>query len=164
MKRLLIIRHAKSSWADPGQQDFDRPLNDRGHRDAPDMAHRLREAGVEIDAFISSTANRALTTATYFAKEYGVSQKQIHQHKELYHAMPSVFKEVIGKIDDDIKTAAVFSHNPGITAYVNQLDAATIDDMPTCAVFGVKADVKHWKDFASAKKEFWFFDYPKRGL
>ena len=126
------------------------------------MAEKMKEAKVEIDAFISSPANRALTTAGYFAKAYGSSKKDIILFKELYHASPPVFFEVISKIDDGYKTAAVFSHNPGITAFVNELTATRIDNMPTCAVFAVKADTKHWTDFVSAQKTFWFFDYPKR--
>jgi phosphohistidine phosphatase len=161
MKALLLIRHAKSSWAIAGQEDFDRPLNDRGHRDAPMMAERVKDRKVHIDAFVSSTANRAITTAGYFAKAWDVSKKDIIQVKKLYHAMPSVFLEVIRELDDQIKTAALFSHNPGITAFVNQLGVAQLDDMPTCAVFAIKADTKHWMDFADAPKEFWFFDYPK---
>ncbi len=162
MKKLLIIRHAKSSWADAGQLDIDRPLNERGHSDAPMMARRIKDAQVAIDAFVSSPANRAFTTATYFAKEYGLSPKDIQQYKSLYHAPPPVFFDLIKKIENSITTAAIFSHNPGITAFVNELTNARIDDMPTCAIFAVKADIKHWKDFASAKKELWFFDYPKR--
>ncbi|MGC5317030.1 SixA phosphatase family protein, partial [Escherichia coli] len=68
MKQLIIVRHAKSSWANIGMSDFERPLNERGNRDAPEMANRLINRNVAIDAFVSSTANRALTTAIYFAK------------------------------------------------------------------------------------------------
>ena len=71
MKELLIIRHAKSSWANAFSGDFDRTLNDRGHRDAPRMAEKIKGRGVAIQAFLSSTANRALTTAVYFAEAYG---------------------------------------------------------------------------------------------
>jgi phosphohistidine phosphatase len=161
MKQLLVVRHAKSSWAIEGQDDFDRPLNDRGHRDAPIMAQRVHDKYGKIDAFVSSPAMRALTTAAYFAKEYGFHKKDLLLFRELYHATPPVFFDVISRIDDDIKTAAVFSHNPGITAFANLLGVAQVDDMPTCAVFAVRADIKHWKDFRSAKKAFWFFDYPK---
>ncbi len=161
MKQLLIIRHAKSSWAVQGQNDFDRPLNERGQRDAPVMAQRLLDKHVAIDAFISSTANRALTTAYYFAETYQIPKKSIMQFRELYHASASVFYNVISKLDDKINAAAVFSHNPGITEFVNLLTATQVDDMPTCAVFAVKADISQWKEFKSAKKIYWFFDYPK---
>jgi phosphohistidine phosphatase len=161
LKQLLIIRHAKSSWALAGQDDFERPLNDRGHRDAPIMAERLLEKKVAIDVFISSPANRAFTTAGYFAKAYGFHKKDILLFKELYHAMPQTFFEVLSKTENKYKTAAIFSHNPGITAFVNELTSNPMDNMPTCAIFAVKADCKDWKDFAIAKKIFWFFDYPK---
>jgi len=144
-----------------GQNDFDRPLNDRGHRDAPMMANRLLEKGVQIDAFISSTANRALTTAGYFAEAYQLHKKDVRGFRQLYHAYPPAFFEVISKLEDAVSTAAVFSHNPGITEFVNGLTTTKIDDMPTCGIFAVKADIQDWKDFQSAKKTFWFFDYPK---
>ncbi len=162
MKQLLIIRHAKSSWAITGQTDFLRPLNDRGIRDAPDMAARLLKKGVSIDAFVSSTANRALSTATFFAQAYGLPESAIQSYGQLYHAMPSAFYSVIHELDDSIKTAALFSHNPGITAFANLLTDTRIDNMPTCGIFAVKADTSSWKDFKKAKKELWFFDYPKK--
>ncbi len=68
MKTLIIIRHAKSSWANLGQNDEERPLNERGKKDAPEMAKRLKERGLKIDRFISSPARRAKKTATYFQK------------------------------------------------------------------------------------------------
>jgi len=144
-----------------GQNDFDRPLNDRGQRDAPVMAKRLLDKGVQIDAFVSSTANRALTTAGYFAEAYQSSKKDIMGFRQLYHAHASAFYEVIGKLEDKITTAAVFSHNPGITEFINSLTTTKIDDMPTCGIFAVKVDIADWKEFQSAKKTFWFFDYPK---
>jgi len=163
MKNLIIIRHAKSSWDIISQPDFDRPLNERGNRDAPLMAKRLLKRGVEIDAFISSPANRALSTAVYFAEAYNKKKKTIIQLDILYHAEVEVFNKVVEDVDDEYKTIALFSHNPGITYFVNTLTDSRIDNMPTCGIFAVKADIKTWKEFAGAKREFWFFDYPKLG-
>lgn len=160
MKSLLVIRHAKSSW-DFNVEDFERPLNDRGNKDAPEMAKRLIKKDIKIDAFVSSPANRALSTATHFIKEYGKKKKNIITIPSLYHAPLETFYSIIEALNNDIKTVAVFSHNPGITEFVNNLTDTHIEDMPTCAVFAVKADIKKWKDFREAKKEFWFFDYPK---
>ena len=125
------------------------------------MGQRTKDKDVLIDLFISSPANRALTTAGYFADAYGVQKNTIIQVKKLYHAPPAVFYEVIRDIADEITTAAIFSHNPGITEFVNELTATKLDNMPTCSVFAVSADIEHWKDFAKAKKTFRFFDYPK---
>lgn len=160
MKQLLLVRHAKSSWAEAGQSDFDRPLNDRGLHDAPMIARRVLDRGVEIDAFISSPAKRALTTCRRFAEVFG-KEEAIETIDKLYHAMPAVFAQVIASIGNEINTAAIFSHNPGITSFVNSLCSTRVDDMPTCAVFAVQAETDDWEQFKTAKKTFWFFDYPK---
>lgn len=161
MKQLLIIRHAKSSWALAGQDDFDRPLNERGQRDAPMMAQRLVDKGITIDAFIASPANRALTTANLFVDTMKAGKGKLKTIQKLYHAAPLVFFETIAAIDDSVQTAAIFSHNPGITSFVNELTKTRIDDMPTCAVFAITVATDHWKDFWQSQKTFWFFDYPK---
>jgi phosphohistidine phosphatase len=160
MKSLLLVRHAKSSW-DFNVEDFDRPLNDRGNKNAPEMSRRLIKKDIKIDAFISSPAVRALSTATHFAHEYDRKQKSIITIPSLYNATANIFYDVIEELDNDYKTVAIFSHNPGITEFVNELTSTHIEDMPTCAIFGVKADVKKWKDFRTKEKEFWFFDCPK---
>lgn len=162
MKELLLVRHAKSSWANPGQDDFDRPLNERGQKDAPIMAKRIIERGVVINGIISSTALRAITTARFFAHENKIPENSIIRHDFLYHAPPERFVKAILQIPDTISTAAVFAHNPGITDFVNQLTDARIDDMPTCAVFAIKIDTDNWKEFSKASKIFWFADWPKR--
>ena len=161
MKAIYIVRHAKSSWDISTLNDFDRSLNERGQRDAPMMAKRLLEKNILIDAFISSTANRALTTAVYFADEYGVKENSIIKKRELYHAAPKTFYEVISSVDNNLNSIAVFSHNPGITDFANELTNTHIDNMPTCSVFAVKIDTDSWKNFAKAKKTFLFFDYHK---
>jgi phosphohistidine phosphatase len=161
LKQLIIIRHAKSSWDFSILNDFDRPLNERGRKDAPMISKRLLDKKITIDAFISSTAKRAFTTAAYFAEAYAVKEKQIIKVPELYHAAASVFYDVIENTNDSLNTIAVFSHNPGITDFVNQLTNTKIDDMPTCGVFAVTIKIEKWKNFANAEKEFWFFDYPK---
>lgn len=163
MKTLLLVRHAKSDWGNPGLEDFDRPLNERGKKDAPQMAERLREKKPKLDAIIASPAKRAAKTARFFAKVFKISKGDIIYKQELYLAEPEVFFEVIGQTSDAFKTIAVFSHNFGITHFANMLTATRIDNIPTCGVFAVQADCKKWADFREAKKEFLFFDYPKAG-
>jgi phosphohistidine phosphatase len=161
MKSLILVRHAKSSWDSPSLRDFDRPLNDRGNKDAPKMAKRLAERQVPIDLFVSSPATRALTTAKHFMKVYDAKKEKMLEVPDLYHASVSVLYHVIGQLSDKEDTVAIFSHNPGITEMVNTLGVAHLDNMPTCGVFAVKAEIGHWKDFENAEKKFWFFDYPK---
>lgn len=161
MKSLLLIRHAKSSW-DLDVEDFDRALNHRGQIDAPSMAKRLIKKEIMIDSFVSSPAKRAITTATLFAEAYDKTFKHIITIPSLYEPTIEAFYNAINGFDDNLKTVAVFSHNPAITDFANQLTSVRIDEMPTCAVFAVNADVKKWKEFTMAKKAFWFFDYPKQ--
>jgi phosphohistidine phosphatase len=161
MKTLLIIRHAKSSWDNAIINDVDRPLNDRGKRDAPAMARRLIKTNVKIDLFVSSPAKRARNTAALFIGEYGRSEKDILFIPELYHASVQTFKDTVSGLDDKYGSVALFSHNPGITAFVNTLTSVVLDNMPTCGVFAVTSLAAHWKEFPLAGATFWFFDYPK---
>jgi phosphohistidine phosphatase len=164
MKTLLVVRHAKSSWANFGEADFDRPLNDRGKKDAPEMAKRLLAKNIRIDAFVSSPAKRAKKTCKAFCEVYDFDQDDILFIDKLYHAHLPVFYEVVTNLYEEHDHVAIFSHNPGITDFVNTLvKDVRIDNMPTCGVFAVEADTSSWNDFASAEKKFLFFDYPKKG-
>ena len=161
MKTLLLVRHAKSSWDEPGLGDFERPLNDRGKRDAPEMAQRLIKRKLQIDHFVSSPAKRAYKTAKIFAEAYEVKKEQIELKELLYLADPGEFSNTITSLDNSHKTVAIFSHNPGITEFANSLTNVKIDNMPTCSVFAVVSDVEEWKDFEQGNKRLLFFDYPK---
>ena len=161
MKTLILVRHAKSSWDEPGLSDSERPLNERGKKDAKEMAKRLKKRGLKIDAFVSSPAKRAFRTACSFAKEFDIKKDGIKTENALYGALPSQFEQVVGSLKEKDNAVALFSHNPGITDYVNTLCNVHTDDMPTCAVFAVQADVNSWQEFAKAQKSFLFYDYPK---
>ena len=162
MKTLYTIRHAKSSWQNLGQTDFERPLNDRGNKDAPNMAQRLLNKGISIELFVSSTANRAQQTCMHFCKAFGYDTHQILLFDRLYHAPGPVFYEIILQLPNQYHHAAIFAHNPGITDFVNSLvQSVRIDDMPTCGIFAIEANIDDWKDFSHAEKKFLFFDFPK---
>jgi phosphohistidine phosphatase len=168
MKRLLIIRHAKSSWDFSVQNDFDRPLNNRGHKDAPMMAGRLLAKYVQLDAMVTSTAKRAASTARYFYDAYKQHPTlgtflEWMEMPQLYHAPEAVFYKVITQLSASLESVALFSHNPGITYFINELTNTHIDNMPTCGIFAIEVDCLLWKDFEVAEKKFLFFDYPKNG-
>ena len=161
MKKLLLIRHAKSSWDDISLNDFDRPLNERGKKDAPVMAQRLMDKNEKIDLFISSPAKRASRTAKIFAELFNRKKDDIIFKTALYGASTDIFYEVISKLEDEFDNIAVFSHNPGLTDFANDLTETKIDNIPTCGIFAIKIDTNHWFNIKEAKKEFWFMDYPK---
>ena len=153
MKTLVIIRHAKAETAFT-LNDFDRSLNDRGKADAPMMAKRLHKK-IKIDAFVSSPAKRTKKTVEFFAEAYGINEKNITYVSALYHAPPSVFSDVVSALDDSLNNVAIVAHNPGITIFANELTTdAELDNMPTCSVFAVQAEVDNWSDFGKAKKKF----------
>lgn len=158
MKTLFLVRHAKSDWP-ANVSDFDRPLSERGHRDAPKMAEFLKSKNVEIDTFVSSPAKRAITTCRYFAEIF--ENDHIRKVEKLYNASTVDFLEVIENLSDEIENVALFSHNNGITYFANSLTNENIMHMPTCAIVGFKINTETWQDFLKAEKEFLFFYTPK---
>lgn len=127
------------------------------------MAKRLAEKKLLIDGLIASPAVRAKETAGYFAKVLNIKKDDILLVSALYHAAPEVFYDVISGLPENLNSVALFSHNPGITYFVNSLtNRERVDNMPTCAIFAVSADIDDWSLFFKAEKKFLFFDYPKK--
>lgn len=163
-RRLVLIRHAKSSWANPLQSDYERPLNERGEQDAPMMGERLKKLQIIPDLIISSTAKRAKQTAKKIAAAIGYDDSKISWYDKLYHCIPQVFEEVLYEVDDEIKTVFIVAHNPGITQFANELSPRfETDNMPTCSVVGARMNLESWTMFANGEKEVFLFDYPKKG-
>lgn len=162
MKTVYIIRHAKSDQSFFGN-DFERPLNERGKSDAPMMAECLLNKKVVFDALIASPAKRAKQTAALFAKNFNMVEDDIILVSALYHAPEEVFYEVITALPDELHTVAIFSHNPGITYFVNSLNTKLqVNNMPTCSIFAVTVNIESWAAFEKAEKDFLLFEYPKR--
>jgi len=162
MRRLTLVRHAKSDWSLPGQVDWDRPLNKRGQRDAPEMARRLRSRRLKPDRILSSPAVRALTTASVMARELKVPASHVTQDERLYLASPADLLAVIRELGADAKHLMVFGHNPGMTECANRLSAGDqIDNLPTCGVFTAIFELADWSalDWGSGLEV--QFDYPK---
>ncbi len=162
-RTLIIIRHAKSSWANASQQDFDRPLNERGEHDAPLIAARLKKASLHPDAIITSAAKRTRQTAKRIAKGTEFPAEKIILKEELYHCMTATFETVIEAVKEEVQTLFIIAHNPGITEFANSFsEKFRIDNMPTCAAVGVKMNLESWADFKSAAKKVFLFEYPKK--
>ena len=163
MKRLILVRHAKSSWANPGQDDIDRPLNERGLRNAPNMARRLRERGQVPALAISSPARRALTTAQLMAAELGIAGADIRVEPSLYEASVEIWLRVIATLPAGVGSVLMVGHNPTLTELANQLcHALHIGNVPTCGVLCLDYDARSWKSVPDSQPGEWSFDYPKR--
>lgn len=164
-RRLFVIRHAKSSWKNPLQSDFERPLNDRGEQDAPMMGKRLKALNIQPDVIISSTAKRAAQTAKLIARELDYNKDSIKWYEKLYHCIPSVFEEVLYELDDNVKCVFIVAHNPGITDFVNEMSATFhTDNMPTCGIVGSEFELTEWNEYSRAEKKVVLFEYPKKNI
>ena len=156
MIRLVLVRHAKSDWGDPNLDDHDRPLNDRGLRDAPRMARALAETEFRPEVILSSTALRARTTAESFGAEFGVG---VDLDPELYGA-PG--RTLLAKAAASAaRRVVVVAHDPGMTALAERLSDGGIAHMPTCAVATFTWDDEDWSVVDSVDPVDWTFDSPR---
>ncbi|MGF1923157.1 MAG: SixA phosphatase family protein [Bacteroidia bacterium] len=162
-KRLILIRHAKSDWGNPSIKDFDRPLNKRGHLNAPEMAQRLVSQQIIPDLIVSSPALRAITTANYFAKEWGIGENHIETDRSIYEAPLRALLNSVNQFDNIHNSIAMFGHNPGLTDFVNYLSDVDIYNMPTCSVVMLEFGFDDWRMVSSSTAKVLLFDYPKSG-
>jgi phosphohistidine phosphatase len=161
VKTLFIVRHAKSSWTDPGLDDFERPLNDRGERDAPRIGRVLAARGVSPDALIASPARRAWSTAQILAREIGFAPDEILAEPRLYDATVADVLQVIRSLDEAWQSAMILGHNPTFTTLVNTITNAHIDNVPTCGVAEIGLESETWSDFGKVMGDLRAFDRPK---
>jgi len=166
MKTLYLLRHAKSSWDDPELSDFDRPLNNRGLKDAPRMGKRLKEKRVTPDIMITSPAERALATCKEIARVLGFAEEKIITDRRLYHANEDQILKVIKELKDSPRDSEeivmLFGHNPGLTEFANSLLNETIDNIPTTGVVAATLNVNKWQEVRFGCGVMEFFDFPKR--
>ena len=160
MKTLYLIRHGKSSWANQSLQDFDRPLNHRGERDVPFMGKRLREYDTP-DLILSSSANRAISTARIIAGKVGYAEARILEDETMYLASEKTLLSIIREIDNQYKTVMLFGHNPGFTMLANDLTNYFVENIPTCGVFCITFNIERWQQVGLGNGTVAFFDYPK---
>jgi phosphohistidine phosphatase len=161
--RLTLVRHAKTEPARPGQEDWDRVLEPRGQRDAPEMARRLKQIGPKVDRILSSPAVRAITTATIMTRELGVSAQKVQQDERLYLASPKDMLAVIRELGERSRHLMVVGHNPGMTEFADRISSERgVDNMPTCAVYTLQFEIAAWSELEWESGIDAELDYPKR--
>ena len=147
MKTLLLLRHAKSSWADPALDDYERSLNERGRRDAPRMGDLIRVRRLSPDVIISSDAVRARLTAEAVAKTARYAGK-ILLDPRLYLADPGSIVNVLQTAPDpSANTVMIVGHNPGLEELIARLTGEQ-SEMPTCALARIALSIGHWRDLS----------------
>jgi len=145
MKNLILIRHAKSSWDEPGVGDRERSLNKRGLADAPKIGAALHERGIDPDVIIVSLAVRAWTTAELIADELDYPHEELVQESAIYAAGLSALMQVVQNIDEEVETACLIGHNPGFEDLANTLiPGVPVSHMPTCGVVRLQLKSDTW--------------------
>ena len=162
MKKIYIVRHAKSSWADASLNDFDRSLNSRGQKDAPLMGKVFKKNNILPDLILSSPASRAFKTALIISEKIGYPEKKISKEDELYHGNAKDFINIINNVGNNINTLMIFGHNPGFTNLINILSNFDLPNLPTCACVGIEFTVDDWKAVSAGTGRVIYFEYPKK--
>ncbi|MEZ4975778.1 MAG: histidine phosphatase family protein [Flavobacteriaceae bacterium] len=150
MKKVVIVRHAKSSW-EGHLKDFDRPLNSRGLEDIERMPEHFKELGIIPDIIVSSPANRAQTTAKGFVKALNFPKTKFFLEGNLYDFYGDELLKVIKKTPDTVTTLMLFGHNYAVTNFVNSYGSLSIDNVPTCGLVILDFDIDTWSDLSKGK-------------
>ncbi len=164
MKRLTLVRHAKSSWKDPSLEDFDRPLSGRGKQDAPEMGRRLADRGVRPDALVTSPAKRARKTARKIASEIGFPEDEIREEPRIYEADGGTLLRVVRDLDPLWKDVLLVGHNPGLSELLDLLVGADPQrgDLPTAAAAEILLPGPSWAEVEVGQGRLVRLDRPER--
>jgi phosphohistidine phosphatase len=144
MRKLFVMRHAKSSWDDASLSDFDRPLNDRGKRTAPFMGEFMAKKGLVPDVIISSPAVRARSTTESVVKKMKYSG-DVTFDPEIYDAGPNTLLQIVSEISNEHCTAMLVGHNPGLESLIHHL-TNIYEPMPTGALAVIELPIDDWSE------------------
>ena len=165
-KHLFVLRHAKSSWAHPDLADHDRPLNKRGLRNGPQMAHRLalylQQNQIPQPHLLSSTAARAKHTAQYVQETLQLPPEKISHQPSLYMAAPHQILQLVQGTPAQHQALLLVGHNPGLTDFVNAMAQVAIENIPTAGLAHLHLQVGHWHQAAFGMATLQHYDYPKK--
>jgi len=162
VKKIYLIRHAKSSWSEEGMSDYERPLNKRGKKDLPFMATRLKEFGVKPDLILSSPAKRAEKSAKTIAEIIDYDIDNITFDESLYDSSYTTYRYLLDSLDDKLNSVFIVAHNPTLTEVGERLSGAILTNIPTCSIVCIEFDVKSFQDIKEESGKIIFFDYPKK--
>jgi phosphohistidine phosphatase len=159
-KQLLLMRHAKSSWENTAQSDFDRPLNDRGKHDAPIMAKRISEKFTP-ELILCSPAKRTTKTSRIFCETLKLPDALIKFEPQIYEAAVADIIHLLRQVPDQFKNVMLVGHNPTITSLIGHLSNSFVDNVPTSGVALLHLDVSNWSLVTDQCGKLLWFDYPK---
>lgn len=156
MKRLIFVRHGKSSWDFP-VEDKDRPLKERAYKDADHIISAFKaHLDFPVEVF-SSPAKRAKTTAELFKIGLNIEDQHFHIKPQLYTFDASEVLQFIKNIDDKFDDVMLFGHNPAYTYMVNQLGSLPIDNLPTTGLVSIVFEIESWKQIRKGETHLYLF-------
>lgn len=156
MKKIVLIRHAKSSW-EYNVIDHERPLNSRGVNDAKNISKLLKNKQLDVDLILSSDAVRTQTTASIFITNLSLKNELLQLDYDLYDFEGRNLINVIKKCNDSVNNLMLFGHNHAITAFVNSYGSKIIDNVPTCGVVIIEFDINNWINLKQGETVFTLF-------
>lgn len=148
MKTLLLLRHAKSSWGEPGSSDHDRPLTERGKLDAPRMGLLLQQRGLTPDLIVSSTAKRARKTAQKVARSCGYCGT-VAETETFYLAPADQYLAYLRQLPESHQIVLVVGHNPGLEDVLEAL-TGQVERLTTAALAQVALEISGWRELSAA--------------
>ena len=160
MKRLILIRHSKSSWKDFSLTDFNRPLNRRGKSDGPLMAFYLSNRITMVDYLHSSSSVRTFETSKYFINQ--IKFGKIQYDDSLYHSSSSSLLNIIMNYSDDYQSVMVIAHNPGLTNLINNITDISLDNLPTTGLVEIEFKINNWSNISSENSNVIDLKFPKQ--
>ena len=161
MKQLYLLRHGKSSWDQPRLDDFERPLNKRGHRDAPVMGKVMAGLKLMPDLIITSPAVRAAFNARIVAAEIGFPESKLQYDNRVYEASVNMLLKILCAVDQHVNTLLLVGHNPGLTDLVDYLSDKKIENLQTTGLYGMELGVDNWPDVSEGSGKYILYDFPK---
>ena len=168
MKRLTLLRHAKSGWDDPVSRDFDRPLNARGKRASEVIGRWLHDHDISFDLIVGSPAVRVVETIEHVAIGLGETMAPTWD-KRAYLASASSLLEIIHDTPDAVERLLLVGHNPGLEDLVLMLvpdegDGArdeVEEKYPTASLVAIDFDTEHWAEIQAGKGRLIYFKRPR---
>jgi phosphohistidine phosphatase len=168
MKTLILMRHAKAGWVEPGMDDHDRPLNKRGGSAVPVMARWMEERGLHPDRILCSSARRTRETAALM-REAVPSLPAPEISAGLYLASPGALRQHLTGLPGECNCAVVIGHEPGLSSFLRTLGGNTAapdqrrayDHFPTAAMAVLEVDVSDWVELSGETTEFVAFVVPR---
>lgn len=162
MKKIHLIRHAKSSWKDDSLTDIDRPLNTRGIRTCRFMARHIYNAGCCFDNVFCSPAVRAQSTIELISRLIREINIEWNTDAELYTFDSENLFKWFGSHDESISELLMIGHNPALTDFCNELSNSNISNIPTCGYvqLTIRKDC-HWREISEVSAELTTFLRPK---